>query len=692
MGAFDPFGGFGGFVGSTDPTILDPNANPWPGYTPYPIPSPLPQTYPGYPIPGINIPIGPNVSSATVGYPGSSSSGSNSGGTSQQQQQGLSGILKSLGLSPNAINSILTLAGIGGQIGSTVLNSQNRAQALQLLQGLSNTYQNAIPGAQFAGQYAMGPAAASAQSVLNGQNPYMQLLSQSLIPNIGALNNVLPNIMGSNTATSQPATAAQLAQLQSAPQNYQGILNAANQIIGNGGQTAQSETAANMAQQYLQGQGSNLGSLLTSGNTLLGNQGQTPGTQALNQTGQNILGTQGMTPQLLSAINSAQQLVNNGGVNPMTSSLFNRGSQLSAQNPLLPMALAGGFAQDQAGQQFAQQAQNLRSQLAARGQGPGSVVANGAGNQALADLSGQAIPGISQALQNALVGQQGLQLQQTGLGLNTASGASGQSISNLANALGALSNLTNSGTNLLGTGGNLLGSGQSLALQGQQTGGNLLNQFNQASLGGGQLLNSILGTQNQQLGLGLNSGLGAAGGITQAQTEALQALLTGSGQGIQLGTNLGNLYLGNQGQLAGAINSGLGANQSAINSLNTQGNTYLDYATQLLRGLQGTTTSQTGILTTGSPWASFLNNLGGAIPPSLFNTNATGTTSNPATTGQQGSTTPNAGAASSPVSTGPTGTGPTETAPGGNFLPTTGTPNMGVGFNYTGTDTGQLTP
>lgn len=524
---------------------------------------------------------------------------------------------------------LLSLLGIGAQVGGTAINAANRGQALQLLQQLSQGIQGQLPGAQFAGQYNLGPASQYAQSVLSGQAPYMQLLAQSLLPNIQQLNNILPNIMGSNTAVSQPATAAAMRALQGAPGLYQNTLDRGNQIVNNMGATQWSLPLLQQAQQVMYGQGAPLSAMANTGTNLLQNLGQNPANQQMTNVGNALISSGGFTDQLANAINSAQGLVNTGGVNPQISTLSQLGKQLSNPNPLLPLGLVASFAQDQAARNYANQAKNMRSQLAARGQGPGDIVASGAGTSALADFADQALPGMASALQNALTGQQGLQLQQTGLGANTQATASGQAINNLQNALAALSNLTNTATGRMNTGAGLMGTGQNLQLQGTQLGGNLADMFTALGLQGGNLANNVLGTQNQQLGMGLNAALGAAGGQTSALNQIVQNLLTGSGQGIQLGGTLGNLYLGNQGALSNAIGQGLSAGQAATGALSGMGSTWLDYARGLLNQLGNTTGQQASILTTGSPWASLLSNLGAAaVQPSYptGKTPSTGTT------------------------------------------------------------------
>lgn len=259
-------------------------------------------------------------------------------------------------------------------------------------------------------------------------------------------------------------------------------------------------------------------------------------------------------------------LINSGGQTGNNSAISNIGLRLANQNPLMTPGQAAGFALDQASRQNANAAKTARTQALNRGGGAGSVAANGAANQDLADFAGQAAPNVASAMQNALLGQQGLGLQQQATGLNAAQGGTALQQSLLGTGF-------NSG--LAGTAGisSMLQSAIADLMSGRTSAANI-----------GATLGSLYQGQNQQLLNTANSGLGAIlGGAQQSGNQGASFLGNASslmnslnGTGNSLGTllqnspwsnfltSMGGFVQPSQGGGGGGTNFNLGVNLGGL--------------------------------------------------------------------------------------------------------------------------------
>jgi len=254
-------------------------------------------------------------------------------------------------------------------------------------------------------------------SILSGSDPWSQIISQGFMGNVQSLNNLLPGLiqagqnlpefggLANNLLYQDPNMVAQTRGITDLTANTGGMLAKAAGLLNSGGVTDTQSPLNDFARMLMQG--------------------ASPNQIALQGAGTSILGTGGMTDALQGGLQQASNVVQNQGQTALTNKLAQTGLDLASGNPLLSGAQAASIAQDQSGRQYANAAKNAREQAGLRGQGPGSVTANGAGNQALADASDQALAGIAAASNNARAGQQGLGLQQQQSGLNTALGAGG---------------------------------------------------------------------------------------------------------------------------------------------------------------------------------------------------------------------------------------------------------------------------
>lgn len=332
--------------------------------------------------------------------------------------------------------------------------------------------------------------------------------------------------------------------------------NGAQKIFGQGGQTGDTNAGIDASKNLFANGGMNAPL-----NTLVG-----AGTGALAQNGLTPTGAQGET--------SALNVLNSGGQTPTTQGLQKTGLGLAQQPSLLPMDQVTSMARNEAGTSYQNNMEGARRQALARGGGAGSNVASGLQNQGLADYSDTGSQLQSSAVQKALTDQQGLQLQQAGLGAQMAQQGGALENSRLGTAGSTLTGLENVAANRFGTGGSFLSSANSGANANSNVG-----------------LDSLLGLtglqSNRELGaLGMAPGISNAG-TSQAGTygqlglgsnaQNLQGLGLGNdmfnsaAQSQQAGINSQNNLIGTQGQYAlGAgnlANSGANDFESALNNI-----------------------------------------------------------------------------------------------------------------------------
>lgn len=494
----------------------------------------------------------------------------------------------SLGQIPaNYLPTIMSLLGLGSQIGGAAIQQGNINNASDYLKGIGST-------ALGQNQQHLGNAndiysqqQAGLGSILNGSNPYSQLLSQGYMGNVQALNNMLPGLVNpgknaqefsglpTNQIYGDPNMTNQVRGITDLTSATGGMLNKASQLLNSGGVTDTQSPLNNFALQLMNG--------------------QNPNQQALSGAGTSLLGTGGLTPALQQALQQASGVVGSQGQTALTNTLAGKGLDLAGASPLLSGAQAASIAEDQAGRGYANAAKNAREQAGLRGQGAGSTVANGAGNQALADVSDQALSGIANAGNNARLGQQGLGLQQQQQGLNTALGSAGLQQGLELGGLGAVGNLTGAQNGLLNTGGNLTGQAAGLANQ------------------GGNFYNALLGLQQGNMAQGFSAGQQGVAQQSGLLQQALQDIMNGQNNSASTGNSLANLYLGNQGQLLQGIGQGSNSQLNALQQLGGQGNSWLQAAMGALVNYAGTGGAFSQLMQQPNSYAVTLNNLGGGL-------------------------------------------------------------------------------
>lgn len=427
----------------------------------------------------------------------------------------------------------------------------------------------------------------------------------------GQLSNLNPNSFQMSPFTSMTAN----------PGQYMNVNNALGGVAGNNGLLNSNQyNAQGTANTMLNGAFYGQPDLYNTGKSMMANNGQSPFTQNLQRTAMDVTGGAGQTAATNFGLNAAQQLISNGGLNNagaagqntalaglqgggnnnLTNTLEGTGMNFAQQPAVLSTGTAASIAEDQAHQQAINSARAAQAQALARGGAPGASVANGAANSAEGDFFNQIQQNSANAYENALLNQQGLNLQQQGQGAQMALGAgnvASQQLGTYGNLLSQLTSTANSGigtglssigglqnaqTNLAGTYGQLgIGAGN-LANNTAATGGQLTSDFLNSAVSGGNLQNNLLGTQANTLigaGNGYNSNMNNAGNLNLQGANSYynnyNGLYNDVGNANNLGYNLWNSAeggLNNQAQMGyGMANTALGAMPSVYSSFTSNG-------------------------------------------------------------------------------------------------------------------------
>ncbi len=328
---------------------------------------------------------------------------------------------------------------------------------------------------------------------------------------------------------------------------YGGGANTAMQGFQGGGWTQPREDTQARLMSILNGQGAEMGTLGDVGTDLLGRRGQTALTQDAQKIAGSVLGAGGFNPENrglydigmsglsggalgtagmteaggLAALVGLQDLMN-GGRTGISTGLGDRGLDLVEREALLPMDEAFQIAREDAARNA--QGAFTRAQRAANARGGGAagiVAAGGTQNDPMSEWADEAARMISDAGRQALLGQQGLNLNQMGIGSQMAGTGGGLENSRYSAASGLVGNMEGNATQryqanagvadralqhalgLASTYGNLGLSAGSLENSFMNTGAGLLDAYNRNRLSAGGLMNSAIADQGQYaLGLG----------------------------------------------------------------------------------------------------------------------------------------------------------------------------------------------
>lgn len=621
-------------------------------------------------------------------------------------------------------NPIDAGAGILTSIASGILgNQQDKWQKNTLIDVLNQLRGSNQWGLEY-GQQQFNPASATAQQLLQiipgllfGDNGDVNVLQRALQGAIGGIN---PGQFQQSAIT--PEMQQVLSQLGNTAGSNNGTQDLLRSVIGNGGGSQQGQDIWDSLRSLSLGRGANNNAqsdaafkLLTNPQSSFTNNvrdaagsaldGSTPGLQsalaaiqqivnaggsnknmdaglqaalgllsgrsgnldALSQAGasglSSNLGVSGLTPTGAKGEQTALEGLQRHGANPTTDFFTSRGAQLAGQDAVLPTLLATSIARDEATKQYKNAAEEARSKALSLGGGPGSVVANGTSNDALADFADRGAEGISSAVGDTLLKQQALNLQQqgqgaqmglgggqiqasnlgqygdllaslennatnrfgtsgnmlsqaqqgglaqTGLGLQGIQGLSGLQSQNILSALGLVPGMENAGTNRAGTMGGLGLNAEQIDLARLAQGGNLNNSFNNTLL---HALQGMQGNVNQANNYTLGAS-GALNNMTGTEGGLLDSIFRNQLGGSQQGTNQSNSFYNALNQLFGQQNTSIGNTSSMYNTgfnpLMNIGNQSFNYANNalggianLFRGYQPGTSLAQGITGAGKGW------------------------------------------------------------------------------------------
>ena len=345
-----------------------------------------------------------------------------------------------------------------------------------------------------------------------------------------------------------------------------------------------------------------LSGLLSEGQNILGAGGRTAEINQLSQAGQSLVSSGGMTPELREIMNRVTQGQDQAGFSPEMRQLFQTVTDITGQKgaggALLPMETVTGFAREAAATAAAQQGEAARRAAISRG---GASVFGGTTGQALAEFSDESLRAEGQAVREAAVGQQGLQMQQLQMALQAGTNLTAQANQVINALLGMGTEVAVAASRNIATGGSLMQSAENLVMQRMALGGQFVSQAEQQALqrmatgqegllGIEKLAGDFRSQAMQDMAMLTQqqiAGAGAVGDLTQIESQRLlgglggQAAITGAQSDLmaqQQGFALQNLGL--QGQ---TFFQGIGAQADMQGQAQTQ-------VKDFLRILQGTGT------------------------------------------------------------------------------------------------------
>ena len=535
-----------------------------------------------------NIPIGSSVSTNTpptlpsnTGNTGANT-GNSGGGSPIGSIAGIGGAAAglggALGAGGNSVGGLAGFAGLGGDLLSQLIGGITGANNQDWLRGalatvLANLQNEGVgPGSQIF----YNQSGQVDQNILNnlgsvGGSLGSFLQDNNVGQNIQNFTNQIPGLFNQTVGQQgfqSPAMGQAQQGLFDLNNNLGGPAGTANQVFQSGGWTPQYQQGYDAITQLLGQNIPGLQNAAGSANSIIGNQGNTSllnlalgplagilnkggatgQSNALSNQGLGILnspfGESGLTPTGAIGEASALPALLSGGATPYTQGAQQFGMSVLNTPALMSPEEAASFAQNQAGTTFRNNAQQAFEQAMRRGGGPGAIT-SGLQNEAMTDYADKGSQAISQAVQQALLNQQQLQLQQqqqgaqtllgganaqnnllgtyggilgnmegiasgrTGIGANMLANSGNMANSLLGTALSGVPNVQNAATSNLGAGTNLANLLQSGFLGGLSNLTGMMGNQNQYALGAGNLMNNLTGTQGNILNNIYQGGLGS---------------------------------------------------------------------------------------------------------------------------------------------------------------------------------------
>ena len=378
-------------------------------------------------------------------------------------------------------------------------------------------------------------------------NEYMGTpLYESFSPYIQRANDFYSQIPGMRDEYGQPYFGGGIA---NSLDDFGELADGGKDIFRGGGWSPAGGGLMDFASRLQNGETPEMGQMSQTGRGMLENWGQTDFTNALRDMATTNVRYGGQTDLLRNAANYADSIFQTGGATDFTRAAQERAIGKLGENPVLSMEDAIAMSRDQAGTAAAQRAKAARRQALARGGGPGTMVANGSTNEAMADFADQAMQAEAAAGRDAMLKQQELGLQDVLQSAKLGEGSQGLENNRLLTALGLNAEFQRAATGQLSAAGNLGLGGDQADLGRASLGGSLLNNYLGAQLGGGNLGRGVLGDMNQYA-------LGAGNLANSASANRGQLGLGSQQAGRQNFESMLQAYLGALGAQGSAMNNG----------------------------------------------------------------------------------------------------------------------------------------
>lgn len=286
--------------------------------------------------------------------------------------------------------------------------------------------------------------------------------------------------------------------------------------------------------------------------------------------------------------------------------MISKAKEILDQNPLIPMDKAINMARDQAGTAMSQNMEAMMRRALQRGNQGASNVTSGLSNQAMADFANEGSQAEAAAMRDAMMKQQGLQLQKYGIGADLSKAmeqvAAGRNASSSQLAGQEMSANAQLQAAYMSAQAQAAAQNAQMQFAAQQAQADMFKTMatlnNQRQIGGLQSLQGFAGQQNEQMMGGLNAMAGLQNSANNRLGIASDAFLKGSD--IQSGREMGALGLipGMSNAQNQNLNTGLSAITQPANILSQNMGTGANLFSNMTSALPGMQNSANNLLST----------------------------------------------------------------------------------------------
>ena len=286
--------------------------------------------------------------------------------------------------------------------------------------------------------------------------------------------------------------------------------------------------------------------------------------------------------------------------------MISKAKEILDQNPLIPMDKAINMARDQAGTAMSQNMEAMMRRALQRGNQGASNVTSGLSNQAMADFANEGSQAEAAAMRDAMMKQQGLQLQKYGIGADLSKAmeqvAAGRNASSSQLAGQEMSANAQLQAAYMSAQAQAASQNAQMQFAAQQAQADMFKTMatlnNQRQMSGLQSLLGFSGQQNDQMMGGLNAMAGLQNSANNRLGIASDAFLKGSD--IQSGRELQALGLipGMSNAQNNNLNTGLSAITQPANILSQNMGTGANLFSNMTSALPGMQNSANNLLGT----------------------------------------------------------------------------------------------